>query len=240
MSANQIFKNIQEHLRLKKPIRLVPDTRANASSGFTARYQLELNIPDQRTFDVVRAKLFLLIEPEVKEKINDNEWRCHLPPNISPWYKFGQRSGNYSIFYPAEFTQPGTYKVNHAVAERLFAQPQILGKPAVLSLINSLGDSSCNKGKSSLKKTKSKSKSKSLITQNGGDGWSVKSTAKCRKLFSTRARPSCITECIKAGKNGDKIIKAPGFGGCEYATVKNQKEKSKRIAEFNKLNEKEK
>jgi hypothetical protein len=89
----------------------------------------------------------------------------------------------------------------------------------------SLGNSSYNKGKS-------------LRTQKGGDGWSVKSKAKCQKIFAKKA--GCKKECIKAGKNGDKIIKAPGFGGCEVWTVKNQKEKSKRIAEFNRLNEQDK
>jgi tRNA isopentenyl-2-thiomethyl-A-37 hydroxylase MiaE len=143
-----ILKNIQEYLRIKCPVAWVPDTRlsnslttTNQSATETAQYQLQITIPDQHTFDMIKNRLFLLIEREVKHQINQNEWQIHIPPEVSQWYHFGQKSGKYSIFYPAEFTQPGDYRISHAICERLLVQPAIMCRLVIQTVINAMGAS---------------------------------------------------------------------------------------------------
>ena len=132
-----ILKNIQEYLRIKCPVKWVPDTRTSSSE--TAKYQLQITIPDQHTFDMIRNKLFLLIEREVKEQLNPNEWQIHIPPEVSQWHHFGQKSGKYSIFYPAEFTNPGDYRICHAICERLIIQPAVMCRLVIQTVINKIG-----------------------------------------------------------------------------------------------------
>jgi len=134
-----ILKNIQEYLRIKCPVRWVPDTRTNSSE--TAKYQLQITIPDQHTFDMIRNKLFLLIEREVKSQISPNEWHIHIPPEVSQWHHFGQKSGKYSIFYPAEFAKPGDYQICHAICERLLVQPAVTCRLVIQTIINAMGAS---------------------------------------------------------------------------------------------------
>jgi len=90
------------------------------------KYQLQITIPDQHTFDMIRNRLFQLIEMEVKKQISPNEWQIHIPPEVSQWHHFGQKSGKYSIFYLAEFTQPGDYRICDLICERLLVQPAVM------------------------------------------------------------------------------------------------------------------
>jgi hypothetical protein len=142
-----ILKNIQEYLRIKCPVAWVPDTKkstsltTNQSRIETAKYQLQITIPDQHTFDMIRNRLFLLIEKEVKHQISPNEWLIHIPLEISQWHHFGQKSGKYSIFYPAEFIQPGDYKINHLISERLLVQPAVMCRMVIQTVINAMGAS---------------------------------------------------------------------------------------------------
>jgi hypothetical protein len=141
-----ILKNIREYLRIKCPVHWVPDTRNTHkySEDATAKYQLQITIPDQHTFDMIRNKLFLLIEREVKSQISPNEWQIHIPPEVSPWNHFGQKSGKYAIFYPAEFTGPGDYRLCHAICERLLVQPAVMCKVVIQNIINAMGASNPN------------------------------------------------------------------------------------------------
>lgn len=134
-----ILKNIQEYLRITCPVAWVPDTRIGSVE--TAKYQLQITIPDQHTFDMIRNKLFLLIEREVKHKISPNEWQIHIPQEVSQWHHFGQKSGKYAIFYPAEFTQPGDYRICHAICERLLVQPAVMCRLVIQTVINAMGAS---------------------------------------------------------------------------------------------------
>ena len=133
-----ILKNIQEYLRIKCPVKWIQDTRQTTGLE-TAKYQLQITIPDQHTFDMIRNKLFLLIEREVKMQISPNEWQIHIPPEVSQWHHFGQKSGKYSIFYPAEFTNPGDYRICHAICERLLVQPAVMCKVVIQTVINKIG-----------------------------------------------------------------------------------------------------
>ena len=90
---------------------------------------------------MIRNKLFLLIEREVKHQINPNEWQIHIPQEVSPWHHFGQKSGKYAIFYPAEFTKPGPYRLCHAICERLLVQPAVMCKVVIQTVINAMGAS---------------------------------------------------------------------------------------------------
>jgi hypothetical protein len=135
-----ILKNIQEYLRIKCPVKWVPDTRPDKYQD-TAKYQLQITIPDQHTFDMIRNKLFLLIEREVKHKISPNEWQIHIPPEVSAWHHFGQKSGKYAIFYPEEFTEPGDYRLCHAICERLLVQPVVMCRLVIQTVINAMGAS---------------------------------------------------------------------------------------------------
>jgi len=136
-----ILKNIQEYLRIKCPVAWVQDSRTPAKDQDTAKYQLQITIPDQHTFDMIRNKLFLLIEREVKHQINQNEWQIHIPPEVSAWHHFGQKSGKYAIFYPAEFTEPGDYRLCHAICERLLVQPAVMCRLVIQTVINAMGAS---------------------------------------------------------------------------------------------------
>lgn len=138
-----ILKNIQEYLRIKCPVAWVPGTRTSTTPNKieTAKYQLQITIPDQHTFDMIRNRLFLLIEREVKHQISPNEWQIHIPPEVSQWHHFGQKSGKYAIFYPAEFTQPGDYRICHAICERLLVQPAVMCRMVIQTVINAMGAS---------------------------------------------------------------------------------------------------
>jgi hypothetical protein len=134
-----ILKNIQEYLRIKCPVEWV---HVNTDSEIgTAKYQLQITIPDQHTFDMIRNKLFLLIEREVKHQISPNEWQIHIPPEVSQWHHFGQKSGKYSVFYPAEFTEPGDYRICNAICERLLVQPAVMCRIVIQTIINAMGAS---------------------------------------------------------------------------------------------------
>jgi hypothetical protein len=138
-----ILKNIQEYLRIKCPVHWVPDTRQTTKLE-TAKYQLQITIPDQHTFDMIRNKLFLLIEREVKTQLSPNEWQIHIAPEVSPWHHFGQKSGKYAILYPAEFTNPGDYRLCHAICERLLVQPAVMCRLVIQTIINTMGASNPN------------------------------------------------------------------------------------------------
>lgn len=141
-----ILKNIQEYLRIKCPVAWVlenrtPNTTTNPNNKESPKYQLQITIPDQHTFDMIRNRLFLLIEREVKHQISPNEWQIHIPPEVSQWHHFGQKSGRYAILYPAEFTQPGDYWISHEICERLLVQPAIMCRLVIQKVINAMGAS---------------------------------------------------------------------------------------------------
>jgi len=141
---NNILKNIQDYLRINCPITWAAadarNTTHKPSIDETAKYQLQITIPDQHTFDMIRAKLFLLIEREVKKQISPNEWQIHIPPEVSQWHHFGQKSGRYSIFNPPEFNEPGDYRICHLICERLLVQPAVMCRSVIQTVINTLGD----------------------------------------------------------------------------------------------------
>jgi len=144
LKVADILKNIQEYLRINCPVAWVPSTYPTTTTKSvpdTAKYQLQITIPDKHTFDMISNKLFLLIEREVKHQISPNEWQIHIPPEVSQWHHFGQKSGKYAIFYPAEFTQPGDYRICHAICERLLVQPAIMCRQVIQTVINTMGAS---------------------------------------------------------------------------------------------------
>ena len=231
-----ILKNIQDYLRIKCPVAWVPDTRISTSTTTsqprieTAKYQLQITIPDQHTFDMIRNRLFLLIEREVKHQTSPNEWQIHIPPEVSQWHHFGQKSGKYAIFYPAEFTQPGDYRICHAICERLLVQPAIMCRLVIQTVINAMGASNPehtlhHSGVAPYHHTPSKHKSKTL------KGGAVRSRTMCRKIF----KAGCVKRCIEAGQKGWEIKKSRSYGGCDER-IPDAATRTKNIQKFEELN----
>jgi len=219
-----ILKNIQEYLRITCPVAWVPDTRSSTSPDKieTAKYQLQITIPDQHTFDMIKNRLFLLIEREVKHQITPNEWQIHIPPEVSQWHHFGQKSGKYAIFYPAEFTQPGDYRICHAICERLLVQPAVMCRLVIQTIINAMGASN---PAHNLHHTGTHTKSKTL------KGGAVRSRTMCRKIF----KAGCVKRCIDAGQKGWEIKKSRSYGGCDER-IPDAATRDKNIKKFNELN----
>ena len=136
-----LFKqNISTTLGLtpKNIVKLVEDTRPNAKSGVTAKYQVGIKFNNKKEFDRVQKKIMNIVKNTRCQKKSKNILECSVPAK-SEWYEFGQRSGNNGVFYPEKFDKSGFYNINHAVAERLLLSPSVFRKSMLFNMINQLG-----------------------------------------------------------------------------------------------------
>lgn len=154
-----LIGNISKYLGLdKKKISFIEDTRENAKNGFTAKYQIGLNISSLKVYNKVNKKLqdFLKKKHNCKKTKKTSSY-CKIN---SDWKIFGQQEGNTGTLYPEQYEGKKIYTMNHAIQERLLLEPSIFTKKLVLNFINNLSVKKLKGGKLTLKKMLKQKKQK--------------------------------------------------------------------------------
>lgn len=153
---------------------LVEDTRFKASRG-TAKYQIGIQINNQKEFNKVFKKLENLMKKKHFCRKGKDGMNCKVN---NDWKEFGQREGVYNILYPQKFKGSNVYVINHGVQERLMLEPSIMKKNLLHPMINDMGR------KYGVKLTKKKANNKKLSKTQICNKYKDKSVKKTPKNWA--------------------------------------------------------
>lgn len=87
--------------------------KKTSNNKHTSKYQIAVYINNKTEYNKVQSIISnLLLQNKNCSKKNKNLLKCRVRKN-SDYYVYGQRTGNYNIYFPEKFDKAGYYLIRH-------------------------------------------------------------------------------------------------------------------------------